>query len=200
LEETIFTSYCSSVVVTERKIKLKSDKELYEEFLLGDKNSFEEIVIRYKEKLVFFIKTYVKNIDTAEDLMQDVFVYILINRKEYDFKYSLKTYLYTIAKSRAFNYIKKEKLVVSLEDFELVSDNDIEEQIFKREEVRNLRKAIKKLKPEWQSAIYLTKIEGMSYKDVCKILDKTLPQVKILIHRATRKLEELLRKERKYDI
>lgn len=179
---------------------MKSDKELYEEFLLGDKNSFEEIVIRYKEKLVFFIKTYVKNIDTAEDLMQDVFVYILINRKEYDFKYSLKTYLYTIAKSRTFNYIKKEKRVVSLEDFELVSDNDIEEQIFKREEVRNLRKAIKKLKPEWQSAIYLTKIEGMSYKDVCKILDKTLPQVKILIHRATRKLEELLRKERKYDI
>ena len=134
--------------------------------------------------------------------MQDVFVYMLINRKEYDFKYSLKTYLYTIAKSRAFNYMKREKKVVNLEevDFEYDTGENIEEQIFKREDINNLRKAIKKLKPEWQSAIYLTKIEGMQYKEVCKILDISLPQVKILVHRATKRLEELLRKEKNYDI
>ena len=86
----------------------KTDKELYNEFLLGNKQSFDQIVIRHKNSIIYFIQKYVKSIDIAEDLAQDVFVYILINKKNYKFEYSLKTYLYTIAKSKAINYIKRE--------------------------------------------------------------------------------------------
>ena len=45
-------------------------------------------------------RAYVKNIEIAEDIAQDSFMYMIINKVEYDFKYSFKTYLYTIAKSR----------------------------------------------------------------------------------------------------
>lgn len=178
---------------------MKSDRELYEEFLNGSKEDFEQIVIRYKDRLIYFIQRYVKNYDVAEDLMQDVFVYVLINRKEYDFKYSLKTYLYTIAKSRAINYLKRQKKIVFLKDDDvLVEENDsVEEIIFRKEKEENIIKAIKKLKPEWQSIIYLSKIEEMKYKDICKILGKSLPQVKSSIHRANKQLEKILREEAK---
>ena len=76
----------------------KTDKQLYREFLLGDNESFEKIVIRHKNPIIYFIQRYVKNLDIAEDLAQDVFVYLLVNKKNYKFEYSLKTYLYTIAK------------------------------------------------------------------------------------------------------
>ena len=52
----------------------KTDKELYHEFLQENMTSFEEIIIRHKDKLIYFIMRYVKNIDIAEDLAQDVFV------------------------------------------------------------------------------------------------------------------------------
>lgn len=50
----------------------KTDKELYHEFLQENMTSFEEIIIRHKDKLIYFIMRYVKNIDIAEDLAQDV--------------------------------------------------------------------------------------------------------------------------------
>ena len=63
----------------------KTDKELYKEFLHGSKESFEKIVIKHKDTMIYFIQKYVKSIDIAEDIAQDVFVYILIHKKNYKF-------------------------------------------------------------------------------------------------------------------
>ena len=65
------------------KMEGKTDKELYKEFLQGNKESFEKIVIKHKDAMIYFIQKYVKSIDIAEDLAQDVFVYILIHKKNY---------------------------------------------------------------------------------------------------------------------
>ena len=85
----------------------KTDKELnsWVKFIEnpGNNKSFEEIVIRHKDSIIYFIQRYTKSVDIAEDLAQDVFVYILMHKKNYRFEYSLKTYLYTIAKSKALN-------------------------------------------------------------------------------------------------
>ena len=162
----------------------KTDKELYQEFLEGNNNSFEKLVIRHKDKLIYFITTYVKNIDTAEDIAQDVFVYILIHRTNYDFKYSLKTYLYTIAKSKAINYLKRQKKITytgentMLENQENTNTNrdieieTLEEIIFKKEKTQRLYNTIKKLKKEYAQAIYLAHIEELSYKEIRKSTKK----------------------------
>ena len=92
----------------------KTDKELYQEFLQGNKESFDKIVLMYKNQIIYFIQKYVRDINTAEDLAQDVFVYLLIKKEIYKFEYSLKTYLYTIAKSKALNYIKRERKKLGL--------------------------------------------------------------------------------------
>ena len=63
----------------------KTDKQLYKEFLLGNRDSFEKIVVRHKDSIIYFIQRYVKSVDIAEDLVQDVFVYILINKNNYKF-------------------------------------------------------------------------------------------------------------------
>ena len=124
------------------------DKKLYQEFLQGNKTSFEELVIKYKNQLIYFLQSYVKNIDTAEDLAQDVFVYILIHRTNYDFKYSMKTYLYTIGKSKALNYLKREKKITYTDELEIKEVEELEENIIKTERARNLMQDIKKLKED----------------------------------------------------
>lgn len=173
----------------------KTDKQLYKEFLLGNNDSFEEIVVRHKNAMIYFIQKYVKNIDIAEDLAQDVFVYILTNRKNYKFEYSLKTYLYTIAKSKSLNYIKRERRIVELDENQYEELEELEEKVFRNERAENLNKSIKKLKVEYQNAIYLADIEQLSYKEIGHILKKTDLSVKVLIHRARKALEKIIREE-----
>lgn len=179
----------------------KTDKELYKEFLLGNKESFEQIVIRHKGAIIYFIQRYVKSIDIAEDLAQDVFVYILVNKKNYKFEYSLKTYLYTIAKSKALNFIKREKRIVELDENQFEDLEELEEKVFRNERAENLKKAIQKLKIEYQNAIYLADIEELSYKEIGHILNKTDASVKVLIYRARKALEKIIVEEGyKYEI
>ena len=173
----------------------KTDKQLYKEFLLGNKESFEKIVIKHKDAIIYFIQRYVKSIDIAEDLAQDVFVYILVNKKNYKFEYSLKTYLYTIAKSKALNYIKREKRIVAIEENQFEDLEELEEKVFKDERAENLKKSIQKLKTEYQNAIYLADIEELSYKEIGHILNKTDTNVKVLIHRARKALEKIVIEE-----
>ena len=173
----------------------KTDKQLYKEFLLGDKNSFEKIVIRHKDSIIYFIYRYVKSIDIAEDIAQDVFVYMLINKRKYKFEYSLKTYLYTIAKSKALNYIKREKRIIGLDEMQFEDIDELEEKVFRDEKAENLKKCIKKLKIDYQNAIYLADIEELKYKEIGHILKKTESSVKVLIHRARKTLEKIVKEE-----
>lgn len=178
----------------------KTDKELYLDFLNGNDKAFEEIMRRYKDKLINFIIRYVKNFEVAEDLSQDTFVYVLINRKEYDFKYSLKTYLFLIAKCRAINYINRQKRIVKFDESYIKNQEEnirVEDKLIKEEDKREVMQAFEKLKPEYQLALLLKDIENFKYKDICKILDKNLSQVKILIHRARKSLEKKLKEGRK---
>ena len=82
---------------------MEEDKKLYKEYLNGNEEAFNKIVNKYKNNLIYFISTYVKDLDVAEDIFQDSIIYIIENKEKYDNKYSLKAYLYLIAKSRALN-------------------------------------------------------------------------------------------------
>lgn len=54
---------------------------------------------------------------------------------------------------------------------------------------------MQKLKPEYQNAIYLADIEELSYKEISQIMKKPESSIKVLIHRARKKLKEILKKE-----
>lgn len=175
---------------------MNDDARLYNEFLLGNKKAFDTLMDKYRKNVIYFINNYIKNIDISEDLAQDVFVYILINRKEYDFKYSMKTYLYTIARSRAINYIKhSKKIVLVQENIEYENTNTIEEEIFSKEKIKLIQKAIKQLNPRQQKAIYLSEIEEMTYSETAKVLGKTISQTKMIIYRARKNLKKIIGKE-----
>ena len=83
------------------------DMKLYNEYLNGEKEAFELLYNKYKDKVKYFIYNIVKDYQKAEDITQDVFIYVLQNKikDEYSFKY----HIYLIAKSRAYNYINMEK-------------------------------------------------------------------------------------------
>lgn len=180
----------------------KSDIELYKLFLKGDNDAFNYLIIKHRKMLTNFIMAYVKNIEIAEDIAQDSFMYMIINKVEYDFKYSFKTYLYTIAKSRALNYLKREKRTIYVEDAILNNVNlegNIENEFIIKENYNALIKTIKKLKNEYQIVIYLYYFQGFKYKEICKILNQSMPKTKMAIHRAKKLLEKFVKEDNNYD-
>ena len=183
-------------------LKRKSDIELYKLFLEGDNDAFNFLIIKHRKMLTDFIKAYVKDTETAEDIAQDSFMYMIVNKVEYDFKYSFKTYLYTIAKSRALNHLKKAKRTIYVED---VIDNNvnlegnIEREFIIKENYNALIKTIKKLKKDQQIVIYLYYFQGFKYKEISKILNQSMPKTKMAIHRAKKLLEKFLKEDYNYD-
>ena len=173
------------------------EEQLYFRFLEGDQQAFEQLVLMYKDHLIYFINRYVSDIHTAEDLAQDVFVDIYVKKENYKSSYRLKTYLYTIARNKAVDYIRKQRRQVPIVDMEQVKEQQIEEesllnQFIWKEEREELLATIHLLKPNYQALITLIDFEELSYKEAAKILHKTVPQVKVSLHRARKALKERL--------
>ena len=149
------------------------DLELYNKYMNGEKEAFETLYNKYKNKIQYFTFNIVKNYEKAEDITQEVFIYILQNkvRENCSFKY----YIYLVARSRAYNYINQEKRRTEInEKYSLLDSEEIQKDVSdlieKQEREKELTEAINMLDDKYKNTIYLTKIEGLSYKETAEIL------------------------------
>lgn len=184
---------------------MEEDKTQYTKFLQGDNKALEELIKKYQNHLIFFITRYVKNKETAQDIFQEVVIYLLEHKETYNPQYSFKTYLYTIAKHRTINYLKKQKQENQMQNYEEYEENIPEEEwledvILTKERQAKIRKVIQKMKTEYQLVIYFTQIEGLSYKETAYIMEKTEKQIKNLTFNAKKKLRNLLIHEKVVEI
>ena len=179
------------------------EKILYKKFLEGDINAFETLVIAHKDNLIYFISRYTGDAFIAEDIAQDVFAYVYVYKEKYNFNYSFKTYIYTLGRNKAIDYVRKQtklKVLPFEKDNEILfSEDSLEEKVIKNEEKRLLINSLKKLKPDYEKAIYLVDFEELSYEEISKILGKTLGQTKVLIHRARKALKEMIKEGARED-
>ncbi len=169
----------------------------YRSFLAGDMESFEWLVMEYKDSLIYFISRYVKDVAAAEDLAQDAFVEVLLHKERYHFKTSFKTWLFTIGRNKAVDYIRRNGRVSLVEEYpEAVAEEELlEDRVIREEEKRVLYQAIRSLKEEYQRALYLIDLEGMSYAQAAQIMGKSQAQIKVLIFRARKALRKVLGRE-----
>ena len=179
---------------------MEEDKYLYKEFINGNNQAFEQLIMKYKTNIIYFITRYVKSIEIAEDIFQDVIIYILEKKERYNFKYSLKTYMYMIAKSKSLDYIKSEKQIGNIEDQEFHEGELLEEIVISKYRKKEIQKAINKLPTDYQIAIYLTQIEELSYKETAKIMEKTERQIKTLVYNAKKKLKKIFIEEKLVEV
>lgn len=174
------------------------DTKLYNEYLNGEKEAFEILYNKYKNKIKYFVFNIVKDYEKAEDITQDVFLYVLEHklREGYSFKY----YIFLVAKSRALNYKNMEKRRTDINEKYLFKEaenkkQDIVDIIEREENKKKIIEAINELDDKYKNAIYLVKIEGLSYKETSQILGISLSNIKVLIHRGKKELRKILLKK-----
>ena len=171
----------------------------YRRFLDGDENAFDEILKEYRNGLIFFINRYVRNADVAEDIAIDVFVQLLVHRHRYNFKTSLKTYLYMMGRSRALDYLRRKKhfrmVELSEAEAETADEESLERTVVDNERKRLVNDAIWKLPDEMRVAIHLVYFENLTYEETAKVMKKNRKQVDNLLYRAKGMLREIIGEE-----
>ena len=177
---------------------MNSAEDYYREFLSGNKDSFGQITALYFYSVLYFVLGYVHDFHTAEDITSDCFCELIIHKHRYNFKFSLKSYLFMLAKSKSIDHLRKKKVIdfVELDDEDGIKDEkELEEIIIDSERKRLLHNALESLPQDMKEAVYLVYFENFSYKETAKIMKKSEKQIDNLIYRAKEKLKAELRKE-----
>ena len=174
------------------------DKKLYNDYLNGEKEAFEILYNKYKNKIEYFIYNIVKDYQKAEDIAQETFIYVIQHqmRENSSFKY----YIYLVARSKALNYINVEKRRNEITEKYLANadekiEKDVLDIITAEENKKELLESIELLDERYKNAIYLVNIEGLSYEETSKILGENLQSTKNLIHRGKKQLRKILLKK-----
>ena len=172
--------------------------QYYHQFLKGDDGALAQIVCMFKDGLILYLNSYVNDLLVAEELTEDPFVKLVVKRPRYFGKASFKTWLYTIGRNVALDYLRREKnRNLSIEETPELCDNEkcLEENYICQEERILLHRAVRKLKPEYQQILWLIYFENFSCKEVARILGKTAHNVETTVYRARNALKTKLVEE-----
>lgn len=135
----------------------------------GDEKAFEKIYLNYYKRTLYFITGLVKSENDAEELTQEVFIKLWINRNTIDPERSVHSYMYTIARNAAFNFLKHklvEKNYISEYTVQNTETETSEEILFAKEIALLIEMSVEKM-PEQQRKIYkMSRKEGLSNEEI----------------------------------
>ena len=162
----------------------------------SNKDAFKTIFDYFQNEIFNYLVFKLNNIELAEDLLQDVFIKLWENRTNIDDKLSLKSYLYKIAKNLALNHLRHQKIVndyaKSLTFHTKVNPNN-PQLIFEDKELRNhLLSAINKLPAKARIIFLLSKVDGLTYKEIAERLNISKKTVETQIVRSLKSIRKYM--------
>lgn len=186
-------------------VSAKSDIELVYEVRTGNQNSFEELISRYSNKAFGLATRLTGSREDAEEVLQDVFVTVYQKLSNFEEKSSFSSWLYRITVNSSLMKIRKRRQhrathIEDLEPHEKESIHNLrdtslslDEQSLQKELQIILVDAIHHLPDEYRPVFVLRDVDGLSTKQVGKILNITNPAVKSRLHRSRMILRRRLR-------
>ncbi len=171
----------------------------YKRFLNGDDTGMEEIITAYRDGLTLFLYKFVGSIEKAEELAEDTFVLLCVKKPRDKQKCSFKTWLYTIGRNMAIDYLRHSKKyqttpIDHCDDLSATGDNP-EEEYLKDSKKIIVNRALKSLKTDYRQVLWLFYFENMSHKEISIVMRKSVHATQMLANRAREALKRELIKE-----
>jgi len=174
----------------------ENDLLLFEKVKLNDFLAYEIIFKKYIKELYRFAFTYVRDGQIAEEMTQEVFLYVWEKRAQIEIQTTLKTYLYSAVKNKCLNYIKlelpRQQSMGDISEVMLsVSTKDKDEG--ENEQLRkHIQSAIDTLPKKCRQIFILSRNAGMTYEEIAQELDLSKKTVENQMGIALKKLRESL--------
>lgn len=174
------------------------DQELMAAIRNRDKKVFESFYKKYYKQLFATAYQYVRQQETAEEIVHDLFINIWNKADQLNIQYSMKSYLFKAIVNTSLNFIKKEKIdaekhsaYLAVQEPEAVTEvqNESEELLLK-----NLEEALELLPAKCKQVMYLSRFGKLKQQEIADQLDISLKTVKNHLTVGFQKLREHLQK------
>ena len=161
----------------------------------GDAKSFESLFKAYCQNLIYFARRYVFDKQTAENIVQDIFVRIWTNRQNLDSTKSIKTYLFT-AKNESLKYLRHADVENKNNQIEVDRIEDTEnayDRVEQKEIYEDLNEAVNSLPEKCAEIFRMSKFDKLKYSEIAEVLNISVKTVETQMGRALKKLRENLK-------
>ena len=164
----------------------------------GDHQAFREVYDFYYQSIYKYALHLLKSELLAEEIIQETFLKIWINRLRLPEILNLESYLVTIARNRSLDILRQSALRYrkdqTLKNTFEFSTNETEEQIILKDTRLILSEAIAQLPPQQKQVYELCKQQGLKYDEVAKIMNFSPLTVQSYMKIALRAIREYMDK------
>jgi RNA polymerase sigma-70 factor (ECF subfamily) len=170
-----------------------TDELIMEAVKHGDLQQASLLFERYNMRIYNFLARMTMDRELAEDLTQNVFLRIIKYRTSYRDGNRFLPWIYQVARNVFSDHYQASKNRKSnFLDVEKMQDNieDAQEELEQDEREKLLHKSLAKLTDEQRELLILTRFQQMKYEEVAAIMDTTVANIKVKVHRAIQKLRE----------
>jgi RNA polymerase sigma-70 factor (ECF subfamily) len=175
---------------------LKTDLELVEEVKAGNRLSFSELVKRHQKGLLRMSLRFVKDLDTAEDVVQEAFIKAYEKLHSFEGRASFKSWLYQIAVNNARNRIRDtRKNMMDIDNIQLAVGAEAESGMVHTAVAGMLQEEVDKLPDRQRTALVLRVYEDMSFKEIAEIMECPYDTAKANYRHALMKLREVFEEQ-----
>ncbi len=155
--------------------------------------AFQKLMQDYQKPLYNHVRNIVLNHDDADDVLQNTFVKVFQNLKNFKGESKLFTWMYRIATNEALTFLSQKAKKSGISSAELQNkaiDNLKADIYFDGNEIQiKLQKAIAEL-PEKQQLVFKMKyFEDLKYEEISEILGTSVGALKASYHHAVKKIE-----------
>lgn len=178
-----------------------SDEKLILRFQAGDINAYNELVKRYKDRLLNFVLRYFNNVEQAEDVVQDTLIKLYTHASYYKNVAKFSTWIFTIAKNNALTELRKNKRKKTdslwTDDGQVIDINSKEESLDSKVQneiaIDQLNKFLDEIPENFRMAVVLRDFQELSYEEISKILEIPIGTIKSRINRGRIQLAEKMK-------
>ncbi len=168
----------------------KQEKELLEKVINKDEKALFYIYKKYQPSIFNFVQSQISNYQTAEELTQDIFIDFIEALRDFRFQSSLKTFLFSIARHKVVDQIRKKKIKNILfsrlpsyivESLKVVF---IDDEIDKQELRGKITKVLESLPNDYRLVLRLKYLDGVKVSEIADKLNLNFKATESLLFRA----------------
>jgi RNA polymerase sigma-70 factor (ECF subfamily) len=164
-------------------------EELAERIKIGDKQAFELLFYKYYVSLCGFANKFLHNPEEAKDVVQEVFTNIWEKREDIDSEESIMAYIFKITQNKSLNSLRKKKVVSRhVEILRLVyidyTLSPSHESLLAKELENDISAAIQKVPLKCRKVFELSRLKGLKYQEISKVLNISVKTVEVQISKA----------------
>lgn len=168
-----------------------TDQELIQEVRTGNRRAYSELVKRHQKALLRMALRFVKDLDTAEDVVQESFIKAYEKLNLFEGRASFKSWLFQIAVNTAKNKLRENKRITTdIDDVHIAVGAVAESNLVQTALASQIQEEVDKLPVRQKTALVLRVYEDLSFKEIADIMDCPYDTAKANYRHALMKLKE----------